>query len=995
MKKTVKKTRTRTKPPVSEPSKSRVSSSKVAKTVVKKSEENDFCVAGIGASAGGLEALEEFFRHTPIDTGLAFVVVQHLDPSHKSIMVELLQRCTKMQVHQVEDGMLIRPNFVYVIPPNKQLAVLHGKLHLIDLDPLRPIRLPIDFFLCSLADEKGNKAICIILSGTGTDGALGLRAVKVAGGMTMVQEESTAKFDSMPRNAIATGSVDRILPAAKMPSELIKYACHPYTRMAMEEMEEPKNTGDMDKIFILLRTHTGHDFSNYKRTTTGRRIERRMAVHQINDIKQYLHYMQQNKTEIDALFKELLIGVTSFFRDREAFEVLEKKVIPRLFENKTPDIPIRVWVAGCSTGEEAYSIAILLREAMEKLPKTFKAQVFATDIDQQALEVARHAYYPESIATNIPPAHLNFFSKEGTNYRVKQAVREMMLFTKHDLLRDPPFSKLDLVVCRNLLIYLSPALQKKVLPLFHYTLNPKGFMMLGPSETIAEFVDLFELVDKKWKVFRRKQLIGHVAELPMAPLARMGIDQRKRSPKVSTDLNTIQRIEKILLEEYTLPCAVITEKNEILYIRGRTDRYLEPAVGEASMNILKMAREGLRIPLRTALQKALRDRTTVFYPKVRVQGNRMHYTVNLMIKPFDKKSMPGLVLVVFEDVTSLSPPGIKREKTKRVFRADQRAVELEQELNSAKATLQTMVDELELTNEELKSSNEELQSTNEELQSTNEEQETSKEELQSVNEELTTVNSELQSKMDELSQNNSDVVNLLKGTEIATFFLDNQLQIKRFTPTVARLFNLIPGDIGRPISHIAPNLVGQDIALDAKEVLKTLVSKEREVRTKTGSWFLMRIMPYRTLANVIDGVVATFVDITDLKKQKLAAEAALRYAEAVIATIREPLIVLDGNLRVVSANPAYRRTFEVKKEETEGVLIYDLGDGQWNIPKLKSLLEEILPQNTSIENFEVEHTFKGIGHKKMSLNARKIVTPEEETQLILLAIRDITLEGKR
>ncbi|MHB8483217.1 MAG: chemotaxis protein CheB [Nitrospiria bacterium] len=997
MKKSLAKGKTIKKTQTSEPSKSPVSSPRVEKTSVKNPTKNNFCVVGIGASAGGLEALEEFFRHTSADIGVAFVIVQHLDPGHKSLMVDLLKRCTTMNVNQVEDGMMVRSNCVYVIPPNKHLAMLRGRLHLLDLDPLHPIRLPIDFFFRSLAEDRGNKSICIVLSGTGTDGTLGLKAIKAAGGMTMAQEQSTAKFDSMPRNAIATGYVDSILPVAQMSAELTRFVRHPYiSRTVKVDSEEPADQSNLDKIFILLRAHTGHDFSHYKRNTIRRRIERRMAVHQINSIQEYLRYIQQNKAEIDSLFKDLLIGVTGFFRDREAFGVLEKKVIPRLFENRVADIPIRIWVAGCSTGEEVYSIAILMKDQMERLSRTFKVQIFATDIDQHALEVARNACYPESIAADISPAHLKrFFSKEGTSYRVKQFAREMVLFTKHDLLRDAPFSKLDLVICRNLLIYLGVALQKKIIPLFHYTLNPAGFMMLGSSETIGEFVDLFEPVDKKWKIFQRKQVIGSTAELPRVPLIRMETDQKRKRLKVPADANTVQRIENILLDRYTLPCAIISEKYEIVYIRGRTGRYLELAAGVASSNILKMAREGLRIPLRTSLHKALRDRTTVIHPRVRVQGNGTPCIINLIIQPLEQNSIPGLVLVVFEDVTAISPPEIVGKKTKRISREAQHVAELERELNSIRATLQTTIEELETSNEELKSANEELQSTNEELQSTNEELETSREEQQSINEELITVNSELQNKVNELSQSNSDVVNLLSSTEIATFFLNNQLQIRRFTPTVPQLFNLIPGDIGRPIGHISPNLVDQNITRDAEEVLKTLASKEREVRTKTGSWFLMRIMPYRTLANVIDGVVVTFVDITALKKQKLAAEKALRFAEATVATIREPLMVLDKDLRVISVNPAYYRIFQGKKEDIVGKVIYNLDNGQWNIPALKKLLEEVLPRNSSIENFEVDLAFERVGHKKLSLNARKIVTVEEADPLILLAFRDLTLEGKQ
>lgn len=684
----------------SEPSTPSTSIPEAAETSAPASDGNGFCIVGIGASAGGLEALEAFFQHTPPDLGVAFVIVQHLDRGHKSIMVDLLARRTSMKVAQVEDGTLVLPNHVYIIPPNNHLALLHGTLHLIPPDPQYPFRLPIDFFFRSLAEDKGDKSICIVLSGTGTDGALGLKAIKAAGGMTMAQEERTAKFDSMPHHAIATGCVDRILPVDQMPGELIKYLRHPYvSRPGHSKLQtpEPGTDGDMEKVFIALRAHTGHDFSQYKRSTTGRRIERRMAVHQITRLGEYFRYLQHNRAEIDALFQELLIGVTSFFRDHEAFEALAKDVIPRLFEHKPPENPIRIWVAGCSTGEEAYSVAILAKETADRLSKPHKVQIFGTDIDQHSLDAARVGLYPESIAADVSPERLKqCFTKEGISCRVRQPYRDMVLFAKHDLLRDPPFSKLDLIVCRNLLIYLNSALQRRVLPLFHYTLNPGGFLMLGPSETVAESSDLFALVDKKWKIFRRKQAVGVKADLPAMPLVKIGADQitkpRAAEPAVVHD------IDKVLLDAYAPPCVIINDMYDVVHVRGRTGRYLEPAPGEASLNILKMARDGLRIPLRTALNKAFKDRTTVVHPKVRVQSNGSTRLINLMIRPLE-----GLMLVIFEDITSRNRAEIQGERPKSISRVDQHVAELERELNTTKASLQSTVEELETSGEELKS----------------------------------------------------------------------------------------------------------------------------------------------------------------------------------------------------------------------------------------------------------------------------------------------------
>lgn len=982
--KTAKKAARRSEPPARS-----VSLPPGGETTAPPLGDKGFCVVGLGASAGGLAALEEFFRHTPPDLGVAYVIVQHLDPGHKSIMVDLLARRTAMKVFQVTDKMRIEPNCVYVIPPNKHLALLHERLHLLAPDSRYPFRLPIDFFFRSLAEDRGDKSICIVLSGTGLDGSIGLKAVKAAGGMTMAQEEHTAQFDSMPRNAIATGCVDHILRVDQMAGELLTYLRHPYvSRLEKGDEAQTRSAGDVEKVFIVLRAHTGHDFSHYKRATTARRIERRMALHRITKIEEYVKYLRQTPTELDALFQELLIGVTSFFRDGEAFGVLEKQVIPRLFERKTPDVPIRVWVAGCSTGEEAYSVAILLKEEADRLGKPFKLQIFATDIDPSALDAARTGLYLESIASDLSPERLKrWFTKENGHYRLRQSLRDLVLFAKHDLLRDPPFSRLDLIVCRNLLIYLSSVLQRKILPLFHYTLNSGAFLMLGSSETIAEFADLFALVDKKWKIFQSKYVVRPAVDLPAMPLMKTAADPQQKSPKALPDRGAVQNIDKLLLEGYAPPCVIVNERYEIVHFRGRTGRYLEPAAGEASLHILRMAREGLRIPLRTALHKAFKDRISVFQPKVRVETNGSSRTVNLSIRPLDE-GMLGLMLVVFEDITSLSRPEI-RGKSKRVSRADQHLAELERELNITKTALQSTVEELETSNEELKSTNEELQSTNEELQSTNEELETSKEELQSINEELVTVNAELQSKVDELSQTNDDVVNMLSSTDIGTIFLDERLRIKRFTPAISRLFHLLPSDCGRPISHIMPEFINQDIVHDAENVLHTLVFKEQEVLTKTGGWYLMRIMPYRTFANVIEGVVVTFVDVSELKKQKLVAEHAQRYAEGIVAAIKDPLMVLDRELRVISANEAYYRTFQVEKEATKGRLVYDLGNGEWNVPELRKLLEEILPHNTSIEGFEVERAFDRIGRKTITLDARRIVLTQED-HLILLTFHDLS-----
>lgn len=957
---------------------------------VSRSDGRGSCIVGIGASAGGLEALEAFFSQMPADSGLVFVVVQHLDPDHKSILVDLLARRTAMEVIQVEDRMRVKPNGVYVIPPHKYLTLLQDVLHLLEPDPPQGFRLPIDFFFRSLSEDSGEKAIGIILSGTGMDGALGIKAIKGAGGITMAQEEGSAKFGSMPKSAIDTGCVDYVFPPEQMPQELMKYVRHPYIAAPLwRNLEAPilAKPERLDKIFILLRSHTGHDFSQYKRNTIGRRIERRMAVHQIGSLDDYIRFLDHKEAEIDALFKDLLIGVTSFFRDAEAFETLREQVARPVVAQRSAETPIRVWVAGCSTGEEAYSFSILLREEIDTSTKDLKIQIFATDIDSHALDIAREGVYPNSIAADVSPQRLTrFFTKEGAHYRINKPIRDTVVFAKQDLIKDSPFSKLDLIVCRNLLIYMTGNLQRKILPLFHYTLNPTGFLMLGPSETVGDFADLFALIDSKWKIFQAKRAVRPV-EVPITTPQIRDVAVNKRAgvhPMSATNLG--QRFEKILLEHHTSPCVIINEKYDILHFHGQTSGYLNSPTGAATFNLLKMAREGLRVELRTALHKAFKNQTRVVYAAVRAGEKGTPRTVNLIIEPFEQEFVPGLMMVIFEEVMGPATTSkAHKQPQKGTSWPDQRIADLEGELNSTK-------EELDTAREEFTSTNEELQSINEELQSTNEEMETSKEELQSVNEELQTVNTELQSKLDELSQTNNDIQNLLNSTQIGTIFLDTHLRIRRFTPTIIKLFKLIPGDIGRPLDDLASHLIDDAIVSDATEVLQTLATKEQERQSKEGEWFLVRMFPYRTLTNVIDGIVITFTDISELKRQKQAAEANARYAEGIIGAMWEPLLVLNKALQVVSANSAYYDTFGIGKYETEGRLVYELGNGQWNIPELKRLLEEILPQDSAIDNFEMEHTFQQIGRKKMSVKARRLVlaADKDKDELILLAIRDLT-----
>jgi len=964
------------------------------KTKTPAPPEEALCVVGIGASAGGLEPLEKFFDRLPPNAGAAFVIVQHLDPARKSLMAELLSHHTEMTVVQAEHRTLLKPNTVYVNPPAKHLSLFHGELHLSSPDKEQEVRFPIDHFFRSLAEDKGPRGVCILLSGGGTDGTLGLKAVKAAGGMTMVQEESTAKHSGMLRSAIATGSVDHVLPIEEMPKELLGYFRHPYLmkRETEEEAVEPTFLDRLDKIFMLIRSQTGHDFSLYKRNTICRRVQRRMAVHEFTKITDYLRYLQQNRAEVDAFCKEFLIGVTNFFRDPEGFDAL-KRVIPPLFERRDADNPIRIWDAGCSTGEEAYSLAILLSEEMEQLGRHYKVQIFATDIDEEALEFARAGLYPESIAVDVSPLRLlRFFDKEGNSYRVKKHLREMIIFAKQDLIKDPPFSRLDLVVCKNLLIYLNAALQKKILPLFHYTLNPEGYLMLGPAETIGEHANLFSLTDKKWKIFRKKHAPRLFVEFPEARPPAEGVELHGKKRKESLPKVNLSHIaDQILLDEYAPPSVIVNEKFEILHFRGRTGPYLELPTGEASFNILKMINEQLRIELRSAIHKAFTKREKVIHPEIRIEVGGKVRTIRLTVQPFQKE-MEGLAMVIFEEVTASLSGSLHPQETDMPAQIDQRMLDLEHELNATKESLQTTIEELETSNEELKSTNEELQSTNEELQSANEELETSKEELQSINEELVTVNSELQNKIDELSQANNDMMNLLSSTEVGTIFLDNALRIKRFTPAATKVIHLIPSDIGRPIGHIAANFVHENLGRDIEQVLRTLVFKQTEVQTREREWYLMKILPYRTVENRIDGVIISFMNITDLKKSNLAREALLDYTDHLIQAIEQPLVILNKRLRLLSANDAFYKTFQIRKEESDGQILFNLGGGQWNIPTLKSALEEMGSDHSPSRTIEVEPLFPRIGKKRLAIGLHKINLKEkavmDEEELILLLLQE-------
>ena len=838
-----------------------------------------FPIVGIGASAGGLEALELFLKSVPAGIGMAFVIVQHLDPTHKGMLAELLQRGTAMKVMQVKDRTRVQPDCVYVIPPNKDLSILHGVLHLLDPVMPRGLRLPIDAFFRSLAEDAEERSIGVILSGMGTDGTLGLKAIKGKAGVVFVQDPATAKFDGMPRSAVDAGLADVVAPVEALPGKIIAYLHHVPLMGKHGLAEEDKGQSAFEKIVILLRAQTGHDFSLYKKNTIYRRIERRMGIHQIDRITTYVRFLQENPQERELLFKELLIGVTSFFRDPAAWEVLQAQVIPALLKDRPPSQALRVWVPACSTGEEAYSLAIIFKEALEqfKPARSHTLQIFATDLDRDAIEKARAAIFPANIAADVSPERLSrFFVKLERGYQVAKPVRELVIFAPHNVTMDPPFTKLDLVSCRNLLIYLAPELQKKLLPLFHYSLNPGGVLFLGNAETIGEFTDHFALLGGKARLYRRRESGSRPEPVEFPALFTPPRTGPLPPNALKPPANLQSQAEQLLLQRYSPAAVLVNDKGDILFISGRTGKYLELATGKTSLNLFAMAREGLHYELNDAFWKALRQKGAVIRKNVKVGTNGGVQTVDFTVQAIaEPEALRGLVMIVFTEVAT--PTETKGSaKAKGAHPSSARIAALERDHEQLRQELQTTRKEMQTSQEEAKSSNEEMQSMNEELQSTNEELTTSKEEMQSMNEELQTVNAELQAKVDTLSQLNNDMKNLLESTEIATVFLDPALRVRLFTAGSNRVFKLIPGDVGRPITDIASELAYPELANDAREVLRTLVVHEQPAATNDGRWLRVRIMPYRTLENMIDGVAITFTDITASK----TLEGKLRAAQA-------------------------------------------------------------------------------------------------------------------
>ncbi|MBA4410781.1 MAG: chemotaxis protein CheB [Bacteroidota bacterium] len=877
------------------------------------SETGKFPIVCIGASAGGLEALEQFLGHVPQNSGMAYVVIQHLDPTQKGMLPELLQRISSMKVFQVKDRMAVKPNFVYVIPPNKSMSISKGALYLVDPVEIRGLRLPIDFFMRSLAYDQQKQAIGVILSGMGSDGSLGLSAIKEQNGIVMVQDPATAKFDSMPRNALNSVVVDIVAPANELPLSLINLFKH-IPEVKSDQGIEFQDKNSLEKIIALLRIHTGNDFSSYKKNTMYRRIERRMGVHKINKINLYVSFLKENPKEVEILFKELMIGVTNFFRDPLVWEKLKATVIPNLIANIHEGSILRAWVAGCSTGEEAYSLAIVFKEALEKVKPygCIFLQIFATDLDNEAIETARKGIFPANITTDVSPERLNrFFTVQDENYRVTTEIREMVVFAQHNIIMHPPFTNLDILTCRNLLIYMDADLQKKILGLFYYSINPEGIVILGSSETLGTQSILFKSVDDKLKIYQRSSTpvsTPGLFEFPSSFSRSQLTNMEKKMPVKSTP-NIEELTDKLLLQHFSPPGVLVNENGDIIYISGRTGKYLEPAVGKANLNIFAMLREGIRNEFPAAFRKAILKKEVVVLHNLKVGTNGGSQNLNVTIKRIDKpEPLNGMVMIIFTDLPQVAVAGIQTKKGKETIISLMQS-ELEEELQHTRENMQNSLEEMQTSQEELKSTNEELQSTNEELQSTNEELTSSKEEMQSLNEELQTVNAELQSKIDDYERVNNDMKNLLNSTDIATLFLDKDLNIRRYTPQATQIFKLIKSDVGRPFTDLVSDLIYPGLVEDASEVLKTLVFIKKQIPTKDRRWFSIRIMPYRTFEDRIDGLVITFFNITDLKQLEAKLHENEQMHRLIMNSTSDVIVKLSTDWKIVEFNPEAEKFF--------------------------------------------------------------------------------------
>ncbi len=904
-----------------------------------------FRVVGIGASAGGLDAMEKFLSHVAPNSGLAYVIVQHLDPTQKGMLPELLQRITGLEVYLVEDQMRLRPNCVFVIPPNKNMAISNGFLQLSSPSEPRGLRLPIDFFFRSLANDFEHLSVGVILSGMGSDGCIGLAAIKEKNGIVMVQEPSTAKFESMPNHAIMSVLADIIAPPDELPAKLLQLLHHlPSGETLLDS--EADNSGAIDEIINLLRISSGNDFSSYKKNTIYRRIERRMGVHKIDKLPLYSNYLHQNPQEQEILFKELLIGVTSFFRDGKVWEELKNKVIPEILNGMSNASDVRAWIPACSTGEEAYTLAMILYEAAEKLQPTkrFNIAIFATDLDVKAIEIARKGIYAESMIADIPVHMLQrFFTRDEEGYHINNQIRGMVVFAQHNLIMDPPFSKIDILSCRNLLIYLEQDLQKKILELFHYCLNEHGVMVLGSSETNGALKHRFFSMNSRLKIFkklsdptsRQKSVIQTFLPVKKSEMLK----QTNQRPLE----NNIQSLtENLLANQFSPPGALVNTHGDILYLFGQSNEYLQPTVGKSNLNVFAMIKDGLRKDFSSAFSKAVREQENVSVTDLATDNHKRAKRINLDIHYIEQPGpLYGNFLVLFYDSPgSMEENGIITKGTGN--KPNRRETELEAALSEYKDKMRQSVEEMQSSQEKLLTTNEELQSTNEELQSANEELTSSKEEMQSLNEEMQTLNAELQLKVDDFTRVSNDMKNLLNSTDIATMFLDKNLNIKRYTIQATKIFKLIKTDIGRPFTDQVSDLIYPEMAEDAMKVLDTLILIQKQIPTKDNRWFSIRIMPYRTFDDRIDGLVITFINISELKRAEEQFYEAMQFQKLLAEKAGAMIIRLNDHLLIQDMNPLAEKYLGLKASEIAGQHFTERFINDKARPRAKKALQKLL-----------------------------------------------------
>ncbi|MGE5411579.1 MAG: CheR family methyltransferase, partial [Clostridiales bacterium] len=961
-----------------------------------RDSKNDFPVIAIGATSESFTTVVNFASSIPNNSGAAYIVITPHTTNPEKLLKELKSTELAIPVLKLTNEYKIQPNEFYIIPNMQFVTMADGVIHLAPPPEGNVLKMPIDHFMRSLADHKKENSIAVIFGGNGTDGTLGIQNIHEVGGVSIVQDPEETNDNGMLRSAISTGCVDYILPASKIQEQLLSYIRTVPLITKKENAGVENNYDYFQKILQLLRTQTGNDFSYYKKSTIFRRIEKRMSLHEQSSYSQYYNYLKDHPEEIHQLFKDLLISVTNFFRDPEAFETLKNKVFPQILDNKPDNYMVRVWVPACATGEEVYSIAMLLQEYKEEHNENFKFQIFGTDINEESIQKARMGVFVDNIEMDVSPERLKkFFVKVNNSYVIKKDIRECAIFATQNITKDAPFTKLDILSCRNLLIYFGSELQERLLPVFHYSLKSDGLLFLGSSESVGKFTDAFRFIDKKWKVFQK--IGAYSSNFIFNSNIALRINEttlRSNAAEIKRTRETglAELVQRTLMSRFTPPSIMINEKGDILYVHGHTSKYLEIASGQANFNILNMAKDGLQYELQSAIHEAIINKKEVVRSGLQVSESGNIHQVKITVKPVDgNESTPMVLLVVFYD---LEPPKAVEEANKKKDKKKYsgKAEELSQELQHTRENLQATIEELQASNEELQSANEELQSTNEELQSTNEEMETSKEELQSVNEELITLNAELQSKIEQLSRAEDDMRNLLNSTNIGTIFLDSKMRIKRFTSEAVKIINLISTDIGRPIEHIVTKLKYDGLIKDIQDVLNTLTYLEKEVQTKDGNWFLLRIMPYRTVENIIDGVVLTFTEITFLKtaSEKLdqlnyAVKAEKEYADSIIHIVHQPIIVLNSNLLAIAVNDSFCMQFGLKKSQALNKSIFELGKGQFNSPEFRKMLEQ-LDDAAQFEDFPIKVNLEGNIEKLLNVNAKKIQREGIQSYMILICV---------